>query len=126
MMTRPTASGEQRKTCDDAATITRFTEREISQINRDVHSLPGSWTIFPHVDENGEVTLLLAPACWEDQDTALVLQRDVAGICVLLSVGDDVALQGMAPGVSAAMAMLWDCACRHTDSLAGLNWRASA
>ena len=126
MMTLLTESGDQHGTCDEPAVTTRFTERELSAITQECRALPGKWTAFPHVDSEGEVTLLLSPDCWEERDIALLLQRDAGGITVLMSVEDDVTLRGTATSVPAAMAMVWDCACRHTPELADMCWPARA
>ena len=84
-----------------------LTEQDIAEITARTRSLPGDWSVFPHVNFSGEVTLLLNPAEWEDEDRAILLQRDPEGIKVMLSVGDSVALQGVVPDAAGAVEVVW-------------------
>ncbi|MFC3123545.1 hypothetical protein ACFOD4_00615 [Pseudoroseomonas globiformis] len=102
----------------ESPVVSRFTEEELVEITRRTRTLPGRWTLFPHVDQLGEVTLLLTPALWEDQDAGFVLQREMAGIAVLMTDGDDVTREGLATGVDQAMKIVWERALFRSASLA--------
>jgi len=80
-----------------------LTEQDIVEITTRTRALPGYWSVFPHVNFSGEVVLLLNPVRWEEEDRAILLQRDSEGIKVLLSEGDEVMLQGIVPDAAGAV-----------------------
>ncbi len=90
----------------EPALVARLTEAEIAALTTGLRAMDGAWSVFPHVDAEGAVTLMLTPAAWEGTDAALLVQREPAGIAVLLSEGDEITRLGCATAPEAALALL--------------------
>jgi hypothetical protein len=88
----------------DPFTAPRLSAAEIADITTGLRALPGAWSIFPHAGSMGEVTLLLAPAAWEDTDIALLVQREAEGLCLILSEGDTLSRVGLLPDAAGLVA----------------------
>ncbi|MXP64127.1 hypothetical protein E0493_12310 [Roseomonas sp. M0104] len=84
-----------------------LTEQDIAEITAGARGLPGEWSVFPHVNFSGEVILMLNPLAWEEEDKAIMVRRDPAGIRVLLSNGDQVLLRATVPDGTAAVEAAW-------------------
>ncbi|EFH12011.1 hypothetical protein ACFFMP_03890 [Pseudoroseomonas cervicalis] len=97
----------------EPALAARLTAAEIAALTTGLRALEGAWSVFPHVDAEGAVTLMLTPAAWEGTEAALLVQREVAGLCVLLSEGDDITCLGCVAEPDAALALLARAAGQH-------------
>ncbi|MDQ1080730.1 hypothetical protein [Pseudoroseomonas cervicalis] len=102
----------------EPALVARLSEAEIAALTTGLRAMDGAWSVFPHVDAEGAVTLLLTPAAWEGTDAALLVQREAAGITVLLSEGDDITRLGCVAEPEAALALLARATGRHRQHAA--------
>ncbi|WBV43407.1 hypothetical protein [Pseudoroseomonas cervicalis] len=90
----------------EPALAARLTEAEIAALTTGLRAMEGAWSVFPHVDAEGAVTLLLTPAAWEGTETALLVQREAEGLCVLLSEEDEITRLGCPAEPEAVLALL--------------------
>ncbi|MCQ4158843.1 hypothetical protein NON00_02735 [Roseomonas sp. GC11] len=86
----------------------RLSEADITSLTLALRHAEGDWSIFPHVDSDGGITLMLTPRAWDGTDSAFMVQRGQLGLEVLLSDGDDILPLGVVQEAGAALPLLLD------------------